>query len=249
MLVTFGRQTRMLLRWNPTASCGSTVVVPSRKQNGAHGDFKWKHDGKLYHFFEYNTKLGWTLQLKLDCPLRNGWQTLGIPNVRKKGLCCLHVPKKIKLFWWQIGHKVVSFREWLGKRGGRQFSHFALHLLRLWDIVCEIALNQKGTITLICLLAACEVEGTTLWSTGAWIDQSVDSWTNASNVGSWCCECTRGKITKTRFKRGFQTTSPRFWEIWMLIASFGLWYAPRGIDHGYLICDYQLPTTAVGQGS
>ena len=42
------------------------------------GDFRWKHDSRLWNFFEYNTKLGQTLQLQLDGPLHNGWQTLGI---------------------------------------------------------------------------------------------------------------------------------------------------------------------------
>ena len=58
----------------------------------------------------------------------------------------------------------------------------------------------------------------------AWIDHSVDSWTDAFNADSWCYECTRGKIVKTRFERGLQTASPRFREIWMLIAGFTLWY-------------------------
>ena len=79
------------------------------------GDFLWKHNGKLRHFFEYNTKMGRTLQLQLDGPLRNGWRTLGIPNevliTFWKGLWYLHMLEKIKLFWWQIGHNVVPVGE------------------------------------------------------------------------------------------------------------------------------------------
>ena len=60
------------------------------------GDFRWKHDGRLCHFFEYNTKLGHTLQLRLAGPLRNGWQTLGILDevliTFWKGLWHLHMP-------------------------------------------------------------------------------------------------------------------------------------------------------------
>ena len=36
-LVTIGRWTQMLLRWNPTRSCGSTNVGPSQNQNGTQG--------------------------------------------------------------------------------------------------------------------------------------------------------------------------------------------------------------------
>ena len=58
----------------------------------------------------------------------------------------------------------------------------------------------------------------------AWINPSVDSWMDAFNAGSWCYECTRGKLVKTYFERGLKTASPRFREIWMLIASFTRWY-------------------------
>ena len=44
------------------------------------GDFRWKHDDRLHHFFDYNTKLGRSLQLQLGVPLRNGCRTLGIPD-------------------------------------------------------------------------------------------------------------------------------------------------------------------------
>ena len=44
------------------------------------GDFRWKHDDRLHHFFDYTTKLGRTLQLQPGSPLRNGWRTLGIPD-------------------------------------------------------------------------------------------------------------------------------------------------------------------------
>ena len=54
-------------------------------------------------------------------------------------------------------------------------------------------------------------------------DHVVDGLRDAFNADSWCYECTRGKIVKTRFKRGLQTASPQFQEIWMLIAS-PLWY-------------------------
>ena len=36
-LVTTGRQTRRLLRWNPNGSCGSTFVVPTRNQSRTQG--------------------------------------------------------------------------------------------------------------------------------------------------------------------------------------------------------------------
>ena len=72
--------------------------------------------------FDYNTTLGRAIQLQFDGPLCNGWQTLGILDdvlgTFWKGLWRLHVPKKIKLFWWQIGHNMVPVDEWLGKRGG-----------------------------------------------------------------------------------------------------------------------------------
>ena len=86
------------------------------------GDFRWKHDDRLHHFFDYTTKLGRTLQLQRGGPLRNGWRTLGIPDevliAFWKGLWRLHMPEKIKLFWWQIGHNVVPVGEWLDKHGG-----------------------------------------------------------------------------------------------------------------------------------
>ena len=85
------------------------------------GDFKWKHNGKLRHFFEYNTKLGRTLQLPLDNPLRNGRRIVGIPDevlsTFWKGLWSLNVLEKIKLFWRQISHNMVPVGEWLGKCG------------------------------------------------------------------------------------------------------------------------------------
>ena len=40
------------------------------------GDFKWKHNNRLHHFFNYNTKLGQAIQLQLEGPLHNGWKTL-----------------------------------------------------------------------------------------------------------------------------------------------------------------------------
>jgi hypothetical protein len=55
------------------------------------------------------------LQLQLGGPLRNGWQTLGIPDEALitfwKGLLHLHMLEKIKLFWWQIVHNVVPVGE------------------------------------------------------------------------------------------------------------------------------------------
>ena len=53
---------------------------------------------------------------------------------------------------------------------------------------------------------------------------SVDRWKDAVNADSWLYLCTRGKIVKIRFERGLQPASPRFPEIWMLIAGFTLWY-------------------------
>ena len=84
----------------------------------------------------------------------------------------------------------------------------------------------------------------------------------AFNANNWCYEFTRGKIIKTGFERGLQTTSPRFREIWMLITGFTPWYvwkvhclkvfqylvSPGGSDHGYMVHDYQLPPRAFGRG-
>ena len=104
---------------------------------------------------------------------------------------------------------------------------------------------------------------TTSWSVAAWIDHSIDRWTDVVNADSLCYVCTRGKIVKIRFERGLQSASPRFLEIWMLIASFTLWYIwkarclkvfqdmvqpPRGSDHGHMVRAYQLPTRAIGRG-
>ena len=113
------------------------------------------------------------------------------------------------------------------------------------------------------LLATCEVEGTTSWSAVPWINPLADSWMDAFNASSWCYECTRGKLVKTHFERGLKTTSTPSLEIWVLIIDFTLWYVwkarclkvfqdlirpPRGIDHGYMVRDYQLPTRAIGRG-
>jgi hypothetical protein len=49
-------------------------------------------------------------------------------------------------------------------------------------------------------------------------------WMDVVNADSWCYVCRRGNIVKIRFKRGFHPTSPRFSEIWILIAGFTLWY-------------------------
>ena len=126
-------------------------------------DFRWKHDDKLHHFFDYNTKLGRNLQLQLGAPLRNGWRTVGIPNEALitfwKGLWRRHMPEKIKLFWWQIGHNVVPVGEWLGKRGsplGHPLCFSPIETLRhcLWD--CPQA--QKVWDRVARLLAACEVK-------------------------------------------------------------------------------------------
>ena len=35
-------------------------------------DFKWKHDGRLCHFFDYNTKLGQAIQLQLEISMVGG---------------------------------------------------------------------------------------------------------------------------------------------------------------------------------
>ena len=61
-------------------------------------------------------------------------------------------------------------------------------------------------------------------SATACINLSVDSRMNTFNANNWCYECTRGKLVKTRFERGWKTTSSRFREIWMLIVGFTLWY-------------------------
>ena len=65
---------------------------------------------------------------------------------------------------------------------------------------------------------------TTSWSVAAWIDHSIDRWTDVVNADSLCYVCTRGKIVKIRFERGLHPASLRFPEIWMLIAGFTLWY-------------------------
>ena len=193
------------------------------------GDFRWKHGDKLCHFFEYSTKLGRTLQLQLDGPIRNGWRTLGIPDevliTFWKGLWRLHMPEKIKLFWWQIGHNVIPVGEWLGKRGGPigcPLCSSPIESLRhcLWD--CPQAQKVWDRVTR--LLAACEVVGTASWSAAAWIDHSTDRWTDAFNADTWCYVCTGGQIGKIRFKRDLLSASPRFLEIWRLIAGFTLWY-------------------------
>ena len=135
------------------------------------------------------------------------------------------MPENIKLFWWQIGHNMVLVGEWLGKRGGPlgcPLCSLPMETLRhcLWDYPQA----QKVWDRVTHLLAACEVEGTASWSVAAWIDHSVDRWTDLVNADSWCYVCTRGKIVKIRFEKGLQPTSPRFPEIWMLIAGFTLWY-------------------------
>ena len=54
-------------------------------------------------------------QVKEGEPTYNGWRTLGIPDEALitfwKGLWRLHMPEKIKHFWWQIGHNVVPVGE------------------------------------------------------------------------------------------------------------------------------------------
>ena len=72
---------------------GIEFSFPRRTKMGPE-DFRWKHDGKLRNFFKYNSKLGRTLQLQLDGPLRNGWQILGILDkvlTFWKGLWCLNM--------------------------------------------------------------------------------------------------------------------------------------------------------------
>ena len=107
------------------------------------------------------------------------------------------MPEKIKLFWWQIGHNVVPVGEWLGKRGGLTLRSLPIETLRhcLWDFPQA----QKVWDRVIQLLAACEVQGTISWSVAAWIDHSVDRWTDVVNADSWCYVCTRGKIIKIKF--------------------------------------------------
>ena len=95
-----------------------------------------------------------------------------------------------------------------------------LLLVCLWD--CPQAQKVWDRVTR--LLVASEVEGTASWSVAAWIDHLIEGWTDAVNADSWCYVCTRGKIVKIRFERGLQPASPRFPEIWMLIAGFTLWY-------------------------
>ena len=151
-----------------------------------------------------NTSLNWVGLY--NCSQTNGSRTLGIPDevliTFWKGLQCLHLSEKIKLFWWQIVHNVVPVGEWLRKRGD--------------PIVCPLCSSPIETLRhcqqdrVTHLLASCEVEGTTSWSVAAWINHSVDSWTDAFNADRWCYECTRGKIVKTRFERGLQTATPRF---------------------------------------
>ena len=110
----------MLLRWNPSRSYGFTII-PLAKLECNLGDFRCKHNSRLCHVFDYETKMGQAIQLHLDGPLHNGWRTLGILNevlsTFWKGLWRLHMPKKIKFFWCQISHNVTPVGEWLGKRG------------------------------------------------------------------------------------------------------------------------------------
>ena len=198
-----------------------------------------------------------------DGPLHNSWWTLGILNevlgTLWKGLWRLYVPEKIKIFWWQIGHNMVPIGEWLGKCGCSIASPLCsspIETLRHCLSDCPQAQRVWDKVTH--LLLACEVEGITSWSATPWI---VDTF----NADTWCYQCTRGKLIKTWFERVLKTASPRFWEIWMLIASFTLWYVwktcclkvfqylpygmpPRGIDHGYMVHDYSLPTRAIGWG-
>ena len=111
-----------------------------------------------------------------------------------------HLPSKLfgkqydrmllKCFWWQIGHNVVPVGEWLDKHGGPlgcPMCSLPIETLRhcLWD--CPQA--QKVWDRVTCLLAASEVEGTTSWSVVAWIDHSVDGWTDSVNADSWCYVC------------------------------------------------------------
>ena len=88
----------------------------------------------------------------------------------------------------------------------------------------------------------------------------IDSWTETFSAGNWCYECTRGKPHKTHFER-LEDHIPSFLGdldvdhrlhplvcvkarylkvIQDLVCPFG------GIDHGYLVHDYQLPMRAVG---
>ena len=79
-MITYGRQNPDVAKVEPHWSLWVYGRRPLVNLDWDPGDFRWKHDGKLCHFFEYNDKLGWTLQLQLDGPLRNGWRTLGIPD-------------------------------------------------------------------------------------------------------------------------------------------------------------------------
>ena len=97
---------------------------------------------KLCHFFDYNIKLGRVIQILREGPLCNGWRIVSIPDevlgTFWKGLLCLHVPEKIKLFWWKIGHNVVLVGEWLGKWGSMivcRHCFACIEILRhyLWD--------------------------------------------------------------------------------------------------------------------
>ena len=125
-----------------------------------------------------------------------------------------------------MSHKVVPVGEWIGKRGGPTACPLcSAPIETLKTLICGIAPSsegmEQGYSPPRCLrsgrhsIVACDG-----------VDQSLDtdSWTDTSKAGTWCYECTRGKIVKIRFERSLKTAFPCFHEIWMLISRFTVWY-------------------------
>ena len=54
--------TLTLLRWNPDWKLWAYSNCPLVELEWGPRDFEWKHDGRLHHFFNYNTKLSQAIQ-------------------------------------------------------------------------------------------------------------------------------------------------------------------------------------------
>ena len=136
---------------------------------------------------------------------------------------------------------MVPIGKWLGKHNGPLGSLVCsspIEALRhcLWD--CPQAQKVWDRVTR--LLAACEVEGTTSWSVAAWIDHSVDRWTDTFNVDSWCYVCMRGKIANIP---GHLDVDRRLHPVVCMESALpkglsGSDAAPGGSDHGHIVCTF-----------
>ena len=109
-VTTVGRHTLTLLRWNPL----DYDNCPLAELEWDPGDFRWKHNNRLCHFFDYNIKFGQPIQLQWKVPcamVGEHWASITRCFAHSRRVSSvLHMAEKIKIFWFS--HILELARGW-----------------------------------------------------------------------------------------------------------------------------------------